>query len=1514
MTTKRIRIFVSSPGDVTPERVVAERVIARLNREFAYFFTIEPLLWEHEPLRATAHFQDQIIPPSETDIVVVILWSRLGTRLPRDKYQGAIDGQAVSGTEWEFEEAAKAYRLSGAPDLMVYRKTAPVQVALDDEAQLERRRQQKKLLDTFIERWFLTESAEFKAAFWPFEATDQFEEMLDTHLRKLIRERLPKRGEGATAPTEIRWHQGSPFRGLESFDFEHSDVFFGRGRARAELREALATQAARGLAFVLVFGMSGSGKSSLVKAGLLPDLSHPGVIEGVGLCRWAVFRPGDAALIGDAADLYEGLAQAFLAPTALPELAAIGWDRATLAQQLRLGQELSLQPLRQALAKARDGAGLVERAQARIAVVVDQLEELFTLARVSGSERQGFVRLLELLARSGIAFVIATMRSDFFERLAELPELGRLAEGIGQYHLLPARPAEIGQMIRQPARAAGLSFAIDEETGLGLDAVIEEEAARDPGVLPLLEFTLDELFKLRSDNGELGFASYRRLGGIEGALARRAEEVFAGLAPSIQAALPAVLSALVTIKGGEETTAVARRVPLSEAATTPERRALIDALVAARLVVADRAEDGGAVVRVAHEALLTRWPRVAAWVAADRDFLKSRARVGEAAARWRTEGKSADLLLPTGRLLAEGEELLARRRDELDSELIDYIAVSAKAAQERRDRQLKRARILAAGFGAIAILAAGAGWIAFQSSQEASQQRAIAEEQAQRANELAVRASQERDAALRAESSFLAGLSLRLTQDGDPVTGMIAALEGLPAYGTRQLPRPLVASARDALYWGLLNRGREIAALRHKSPVVRVSWAPDGRHLLTYAGSDPLRLSDPASGQTVESFDSGSAVTLAAGVSQDSRSIIAYAADEKLRLFDVGESKPRKTIELSLSGHAVAMVAADAGLARAAVLYSPYAGRLIDLGSGQTVAELAGHSDVPLGAAFTDDGSRLLTIDFDQTARIWDGRDGHSIAVLEGHEKPVIAGALSPDGKLAATASSDLTVRLWEAETGKELGRFQGHNAGVWHLAFSPDGKRLVTASADSTARIWDVATRTSLATLKGHGEVERGVVQAMFSPDGQRVVTVGDDRTVRLWNAGDGTALGTVATVHAGEASAAFSPEGRRLATSAGDHTAQVWDVADPPPYPVIPAHDRDIFAIAFSPDGQRFITASGDKTVRLWESATAKRIAVLAGHKGYPVGAAFSRDGTRLVSWSFDDIKSWDLANEKLLATITGHTAFMYSVDLSPDGKRILSGAGDGSARLWDAETGKELGAFRAEGYPAFVGRFSPDASRAWIKAAGRVWIADGQTLAPKARLEGHDDTAVTAAFSPDGKTLLTGEQDGRIRLWDPESGAERSGFASGGGRVHFLRVLPDGQTLVTGSLDGGVRVQSLDGSPPRLTIPSPEGPFTQISVSGDGQVMAVDCADGTRRVYSLETGQEVIRLSRAAHGGTPQFGAPALSPDGRFLATPWNQVEARLVPVFASVEQLVQAGRRLAPRRLTQEERQLFLLSGE
>ena len=642
-----LRIFISSPGDVQLERQIARRVIARLQSEFGDQQPIEPYFWEYEPMRLTKDFQEQIPRTSSFDIVVCILWARLGSPLGASHLRE--DGTPYqSGTEFEFEDAAKSFSARGVPDILVYRNRTDPQIKPRPKEERERQLAQLDALDAFLDRW-TREGDIFKGAITTYSDVAQFEELLGEHLRKLIAARCPK--ATSQAARAAAWTQGSPFRGLEPFEFEHSPVFRGRTRAVQDViglvrRQYLARQSwtpNEGNAppiFVLISAMSGIGKSSLIRAGVLPLLTAPGVIEGIGLWRRAVIKPTGGT------GLFNALSEALAAPDALPELLADGSSAAEVAGRLKVNPSaadlLVKGGLSQAAAKLKSeeeaqlrqweaefsAAGrtadaercrmqrqALQQREAALVLFVDQLEEIFTATDKSiDAERDAFLALLDTLARSRQVVVLATLRSDFFARATETALLSTLTNEGALYQLEPPTAAEIAQIIRDPAREAGLTFEEDVESGSRLDDVLLAATEHDPAALPLLEFTLEQLYQRRDPNGRITHKAYNELNGVEGALALRAEEEFARLGADAKAAFGGVFGALVNlIDIRDEERPVRRRAEVPELSSRPGAGEFIDRFARARLLVLDH-EEGGSTVSVVHEALFSYWGRLRDWI------------------------------------------------------------------------------------------------------------------------------------------------------------------------------------------------------------------------------------------------------------------------------------------------------------------------------------------------------------------------------------------------------------------------------------------------------------------------------------------------------------------------------------------------------------------------------------------------------------------------------------------------------------------------------------------------------------------------------------------------------------------------------------------------------------------------------------------------------------------------------------------------------------------------------------
>jgi WD40 repeat protein len=1045
---QRLRIFISSPGDVPDERLRADLIVDKLAQDYGRYFSIESYRWEHEPLLASGHFQDAIEPPSAADIVILILWSRLGTPLPEKtathEYHG-LDGRApVTGTEWEYEDALAAARAHGAPDILVFRNVSPAAVDPRDPSERARSLAQLDALDDFWKRHFADRGV-FLAASVEYRGIAEFAAALEEALRKLIERRVKGaigQAVGESGPTWL----GNPFRGLQAYEFEHAAIFFGRDSLIARAAEQIAAQARANSAFLLVVGASGSGKSSLVKAALVPRLMKPQRIEGRAFLRRLVFRPSDAPqdLILGFVEALTGAATA--AGIGLGELLGTGQSPKDLAAHLRAAIESPGFIFAHALAQVTDAARsarlILPHEQANLIVVVDQFEELFTVGAIGAEDRRTFIRLLAGLGRSGLVWVIATMRADFWHRILDEPELMRLTEGAGRLDVAPPSPAEIAEMIRKPAQAAGLQFQVHPETGLGLDAVLAEHAAAERGVLPLLSFTLDTLYAedvIKRGLHELTFERYDELGGLEGAIATRAEEVARALPPAARDALPRVLRALVTVSDAREHGPLARSVALETFAPGSDARTLVDAMIAARLLVASR-EGDNAVVRVAHEALIARWDRAREQLAGDRRDLQTRELIERQRVRWRdAEGRARAQLLLRDPDLANALDLQRRWGAELDPLLGDFIGRSNQRSHRRQ--QLAVAAVVI--FGLVALAASGFGVVAYLASARAVEAEKLASVQ----RDEAVR---QRNAALRgleAQSRYLAGAADDAVKDGN-YRGAIALLRvALPdpaSNNDRPLVRQAIASAYKALY---ANRERG-------------------------------RLDMPADATAVTT--DGVAKTIVIGTAN--RLVVRQglsSADQKVLPHQFGA--PSRLV-LAPAGERLAMIGVDGTVA------------VRDLKTNQEILRHAGEG-AGTRTYFLRGADRLLVVSADQT--VWHLLDIATGRVLGTRriavpKETAVTSLVDTRHDIVAVVSEGRVHRL-SSDDLSDSATLDVEPAQEFALAASFDGKTIYVAAAkdvlEGTILVLDGDT---LALQRTFGKLTGGARHIAVSPDAQVIAVHG--------------------------------------------------------------------------------------------------------------------------------------------------------------------------------------------------------------------------------------------------------------------------------------------------------------------------------------------------------------------------------------------------------------------------------------
>ncbi len=755
--------------DAIKERRRVVRLIERLNVDFADIALIKPVRWEDRAYSAHEGFQEQIRKPTSCDVIIAILRGRIGTqlspeflaRLPPEEQ--VFDGVAAStGTTYEILTSIVA-RQHGAklPDIFVFRYSLAPAPSLDaaDRGDIEA---QWRQLQRFVEQVFITPEGHFKGALEPFASVDEFEEKAERALRQWLAENVLK-GRATVWPIATK---GSPFRGLEPFGAKHADVFFGRHGDRVRAIERLKTLAEDGFPFLAVVGPSGAGKSSFVRAGLVPALTKPGVVDGIATWRVAVMRPGDDdqdAIASLARHLFDGPndtpPEDFGRPAALPELAeghCARWqdlrgllrlfarDASADEQERDDVRRTALAPILNALSRVAE-AERVEAAgdvvaPARLLIVVDQLDEIFA-ADVAEQSRADFAKLLEALAATGAIWIVATLLAESFGTFLKSPfahllqtkgeprepsdtqqAISAAADDVERiFKLLPPSIAELADVLRGPATAAGLEWQTDPKTGQKLDDKILADLDRSD-LLPLLQFVLEQLFERRETIGEtptLTWAAYRDIGRLDGAINAAAQRALDDLDEQSRAALPRLLRALVAyplVSGSRADAApILRRVPLAGVTRDPGAKRLVDALRDARILISARGEDGEPVIALAHQRVIEAWATAGAIIAENKTLLRTRANIEVACDAWLTAEQSPDHLIPPGRRLLDAEAVVATLKDELSPEQRDFVARSGRAARFRQ-RLVAAAAVV---FCATAIVAAASAYFFFDARNRA---------------------------------------------------------------------------------------------------------------------------------------------------------------------------------------------------------------------------------------------------------------------------------------------------------------------------------------------------------------------------------------------------------------------------------------------------------------------------------------------------------------------------------------------------------------------------------------------------------------------------------------------------------------------------------------------------------------------------------------------------------------------------------------------------------------------------
>jgi tetratricopeptide (TPR) repeat protein len=760
-----LRIFVSSPGDVPDERRRVDFAVERLNGEFEGRVQLKAIRWETSYYSAHDTFQEQIPEAADCDLVVAIFRARLGTQLP-DGFQRLPSGEPYpSGTAYEVLSAIGA-RKSGKelPDIYVFRYSNAPHVALDalDTPEGAEIKTQWERLKSFFDTWFRDKGGQFLAAFQEYASTDDFARKVEDCLRQW----LGRHGLVAQGAVWDRGLRGSPFPGLAAFEADRGSVFFGRELAIAQaverLRQAGADKEATRWPFLLVIGASGSGKSSLLRAGLLPRLVSPGTIPEIDLWRTAIVMPGP--------DPFAALAESLLSNAALGAELLQGPFRTEelLAKLLAGNVETATALLRDALDQAarrrKTEAHFDQVRPARLALAIDQGERLFVEAEAKTVA--AFAELLAALVRRGLAYVVMALRSDAYARFQRTEALVGLREAGATFDLVPPSTTELEEIVTRPVAACQPPLALERKDGRSLASQLVADAKRGDA-LPLLQMTLSRLYAAETARGDglLRFADYR---GMDAAVTETANEALDALSDEARAELPSLVAGLVADVSadpvsGAPTPVIAALDRKTFEAQSPARQALVEAFVAKRLLTAEG--DGiSERVRPVHEALLRIWPQAVAIVAEAGNLIRVRHTLGPIVRAWEEARQDKAHHLDISPALLGGAQLLvARFGADLPTGMRDFVAASSAAAQarerrgrEEQERRLRDAQALAtanrrtarrtgAGLAAAIVLVVLAGW----QWRTAQAQRDLAESQRERAETALKDAQTQRDRAER---------------------------------------------------------------------------------------------------------------------------------------------------------------------------------------------------------------------------------------------------------------------------------------------------------------------------------------------------------------------------------------------------------------------------------------------------------------------------------------------------------------------------------------------------------------------------------------------------------------------------------------------------------------------------------------------------------------------------------------------------------------------------------------------
>ncbi|MDF5715823.1 MAG: hypothetical protein PUP93_18550 [Rhizonema sp. NSF051] len=1129
----------------------------------------------------------------------------------------------------------------------------------------------------------------------------------------------------------------SPYKGLKKFETEDKDLFFDRDQFLTTLVNELEQTN-----LILLLGASGSGKSSVVRAGLIPWLSQKWGSRLVSL----MFTPDS--------DPFESFYASLL-----------GKYKQAEAQDAR---EAKVGTLTQVVTR-------LKQSDDYWLIFIDQFEELFTTNQPDKRNQliASLVQLSKTKQRS--VKIVATMRADFLDQLSPYPQLVKATDKHRPF-IAEMQRDELRLAIEQPAAQHGVVF---EE---GLVEEIINNVQGQAGYLPLLQYTLNLLWETEVKNNNIGdrtlnISTYRQLGGVRGALQQRVEKIYNNLTKDQQTCVQRIFLRLVEIGGDEESGTewkpVRRRATLFEFSEKREKEVLTQLIDQNLLVSNHQPQAEVSTVEIAHDALLTSWTRLNEWIGENRQAIALCNRLNEDVRQWQ-KTKADDELWSGSRL----ERVLELKQNESFNQVLGGFYDTANqfidASVGRRDRQRRKTVIALSAFSSVALALAAFSGIQYLKSDMA---QVLAQRQT-------------------SEASFAGN---RNTLDA-----LLVGLEATKHFQSSiwgnfvlQMQSDMQTTLEQAVYWR-----REHNRLEgHQNIVQSVSFSPDGQMLATGSYDNTVKLWH-SDGSLITTLKGHTQPVMSVRFSRDGRMIASGSKDGTVRLWhrngnlvkvfkahnrpilSVSFSPDGKTIATGSEDNTAKLWQIDGQLVKTLqghrgwvkqVSFTPDGNWIVTISTDTTVKlwtrdgnlfkTLTEHTDVVNSASFSPDGQILATASKDKTVKLWNPEGKLQTTIP--HPEQVYSVSVSSDG-IIASGSLDGTVILWTRD-GRRLDTLASHKGLIPSLDFSPDGQILATAGNDRIIKLWEV-NRSWLTVLAGH---DGSATSAVFSRDGKWVASGGSDGTVRLWST-EGKLLFTLPG-HTDEVlGVSFSPNGRTIASGSADKTVKLWST-DGKLQRTLRGHQDTVNSVNFSPNGQMIVSASDDQTARLW-SLDGKEPKILRGHIGAVYSASFSPNGKIIATTSEDGkVKLWTL-DGKELRTLSGHTGTVESANFSPDGQTLATASDDSTVKLWSLD-GNVITTLRGHTATVLDVSFSPDGQTIATASSDdtiKLWQRDGTLITT---LSGHQSGVNTVSFSPNSKFLASAGTDGFVLLWNVSDLNLKGLVAKGCSQIHdYLKTHPN------------------------------------------------------------------------------------------------------------------------------------------